>query len=170
VYSKRAVNASALSHAGPRVKRGAVPLEELTAAAQPDELPPAASSGMTAGADITEADPTVMRTRSMRAKMAGGSDLAATASGHDQMGWRRAGCWRWRPDLPLTRLTSGLASEACERRGFTPWSERFAPRLSGFAAGPKPTVQATQGGEGTTRERVETPVSWHDQPLASGSQ
>jgi hypothetical protein len=36
---------------------------------------------MTVGADITEADPAVIRTGGVRAKMAGGIDLAATASG-----------------------------------------------------------------------------------------
>ena len=94
----------------------------------------------------------------MRAKMAGGIDLAATASGQDHPGWRRAGYLRLRPDLLRTRLTIGLASEACKRLGFTRWSGRFARRWSGVAAAPKPTEQETQADEEHTRERIETQV------------
>src|SRR5882724_13369308 len=101
----------------------------------------------------------------MRAKMAGGIDLAATASGQDHPGWRRAGYLRLRPDWLLTRLTIGLASEACKRLGFTRWSGRLAHRWSGFAVAPKPTEQETQEDAENTRERIETQVGWHDQPL-----
>jgi hypothetical protein len=125
------------------VKRGAVRLEEITAAAQTHELSPATSSGMTVGAAITEADPAVIRTSSMRAKMAGGIDLAVMASGQDHTRWRRAGYLRLRLDLLLTRLTIGLTSEACKWLGFTRWSGRFAHRWSGFAAASKPIEQET---------------------------
>jgi hypothetical protein len=152
------------------VKWGAVRLEEIPVAAQTHELAPAASGGMTVGADITEADPAVIRTGGMRAKMAGSIDLAATASGQVHTGWRRAGYVRLRPDWLRTRLTIGLASEAYKRLGFTRWSGRFAHRWRGVAAVPKPTEQETQEDEENTCERVETQVRWHDQPLYSGSQ
>src|SRR5215510_3462727 len=141
------------------VKWGAVGLEEITVAAQTHELSPAPSSRMTVGTDITEADPAVIRTRSMRAKMAGGIDLAATASGQEQTGWRRAGYLRLRPDLLLTRLTIGFTSEAGKRLGFTLWSGRFAHRWSRFAAAPKRIEQETQQeDEKNSRERIETQV------------
>ena len=150
------------------VKRRAVCFQEIPAAAQTQELSPAASIGVAGGADVPEADPAVIRTGSMRAKVAGGIDLAATASGHEHMGWRCAGELRLRPDLLLTRLTIGLAREAGKRFEFTLAFRRFRPCWSALAALPKPTKQECQKNEENTGERRESQVESHDQPFHSG--
>jgi hypothetical protein len=67
-------------------KRRAQGLREIAAAAQTREVSPAASRGVAVGAEMPAADPAVMRTGSLRANVGGGSDLAATGSGHDHAG------------------------------------------------------------------------------------
>jgi hypothetical protein len=118
--------------------------------------------------DIPEADPAVIRTGSMRAKVVGGIDLAATASGHDYAGWRCARDLRVRPGLLLTHLAIGLASEAGKRFEFMLAFRRFRPCWSALAALPKPTKQECQKNEEKTAERRESQVESHDQPFHSG--
>jgi hypothetical protein len=73
------------------VKRRAVGLQEMPLAAETHQLPPAATIGMTVGADIAEADPAVVRTGGMRTEVATGIDLSATALGEEHAGWRCVG-------------------------------------------------------------------------------
>jgi hypothetical protein len=120
------------------VQRGAVRLEEIPVAAQTHQLSPAASIGMTVGADITEADPAVIRTGGMRAEMARGVNLAVTPSGQRHTGWWCAGDVRLRPDLLLTHLTVRLATEAYKRLGLTLASREFRPCWRALAALSKP--------------------------------
>jgi hypothetical protein len=56
-------------------------IQEIAAATQIYELSPAVAIGMLIGADIAPTDPAVIRARDMRAKVAGGLDLAAAPSG-----------------------------------------------------------------------------------------
>src|SRR5262245_12853430 len=94
------------------MQRRAMGLEEIPMTGQTHELAPASAIRMTVGADIPEADPTVIRTCGMRAEMAGGVDLAATTTGQEHPGWRCSGRVRVRPTLLRTQLAIGLASEA----------------------------------------------------------
>jgi hypothetical protein len=120
------------------------------------------------GADIPEADPAVIRTGSMRAKVVGGIDLAATASGHDHAGWRCTRDLQVRPGMLLTRLAIRLAREAGKRFEFTLAFRRFRPRWSALAARPKPTKQERQKNAENTDERIESQVESHDQPFHAG--
>jgi hypothetical protein len=110
----------------------------------------------------------VIRTGGMWAKVVGGIDLAATASGHDHPGGRCPGCLRVRPGLLLTRLALGLAREAGKRFDFTLAFRRFRPCWSALAALPKPTQQECQKNEENTGERRESQVESHDQSFHSG--
>jgi hypothetical protein len=125
---------------------------------------------MAIGADIPAADPAMIRTRGMGAKVAAGIDLAATPSGHDHPGWRRAGYLRVRPDLLLTRLTIGLAREAGIRLRLPLASQRLQPCWSALAATPKPLEQENEKNEENTGERIDSQVESHDQSFPSGGE
>lgn len=86
-------------------------LEEIPVTAQTYALSLATAMRMPVGADIPAADPAMIRTRDMRAEMAGGVDLAATTTGHEHQGWRCPGSLRVQPALPHTQCAIGLASE-----------------------------------------------------------
>jgi hypothetical protein len=112
----------------------------------------------------------VIRTGGMRAEVARGINLAVTPSGQHHTGWRCVGCLRMRSGSLLAGLAIGFAGQTCKRFGFALWSGRFTRRWRCLAAAPKPTEQETQEDEEHTRERIETQVGWHDQPLHSGGQ
>jgi hypothetical protein len=84
------------------MKRRAQCFQEITPATETYQLSPPSSIGVAIGADITPADPAVIRTGGMRAEMAGGLNLAATTSDQEHPGWRRTGYSRVRPALLLT--------------------------------------------------------------------
>ena len=117
---------------------------------------------------VTEADPAVIRAGVTRAEVAGGIDLAATASGHDHAGGRCTRDLRVRPGLRLTRLAIRLAREAGKRFEFTLAFRRFRPCWSALAARPKPTKQERQKNAENPGERIESQVESHDQPFHSG--
>jgi hypothetical protein len=144
-------------------------LEEITVAAQTNELSPPSSIGVAVGADIPEADSTVIRTGSMRAKVAGGIDLAATASGKTHWRWRRAGRLRLRPHSLLIPLAIGLASKTRKRFGIALGLGRFGRGWSGLAATPNPLKQEYEKNEANTGERIERQVELYDRPLLLGA-
>jgi hypothetical protein len=62
------------------VKRRAVGLQEMLVAAETPEWAPPSAIGITVGADVTETDPAVRRTRRRRTEGAGRIDLTVAAS------------------------------------------------------------------------------------------
>jgi hypothetical protein len=60
-------------------------------AAETHQLAPAATIGMTVGADIAQAYPAMVQTGGMGAEVAAGIDLSGTALGEDHAGWRCVG-------------------------------------------------------------------------------
>jgi len=151
------------------VKRGAQSLKEIAAAAQTKELSPSAATGMAIGADIAEADPAVIRTGRMWAKVARSIDVTATASGHDHTGWRRTGCLWVRPALLLTQRAIGLARATYKRFGAALEPGQFRRGWRGLAAPQKLMEQENEKNEEPTGEQLESQVGWHDQSLHSGS-
>jgi hypothetical protein len=73
------------------VEWGTQCLKEILLAAQAVELAPAAPIRMAIGANIAPVDLAMVRTRGMRAEVAGGLNVAATSSGEVHAGRQRAG-------------------------------------------------------------------------------
>jgi hypothetical protein len=84
------------------VKRGAQRLEEITVAAQANQLSPTAPMRMAISADITPVHPAVVRTLGMRTKVTGRLDVATTPSSETHAGWRCAGHLRMELNFLLT--------------------------------------------------------------------
>jgi hypothetical protein len=87
-------------------------------AAETHELAPRSTVGMAIGADIAKADPAVIRTRGMRAKMTGCIDLTAAASSEHQAWWRCAWSLWLSVHALIAELALRLASIARKRFGF----------------------------------------------------
>jgi len=123
---------------------------------------------MAVGADITEVDPAVVRTRGMGAEVARGIDLAATPTGERESGWRRAEQLRMRRNFVLTALALRLARIPGKWFGFTLAPRWFRRRRRRRAAAPTPMGQENQEDEAYTGDEIESQVGSHHQPLRLG--
>jgi hypothetical protein len=123
---------------------------------------------MTVGANITEVDPTVIRAGGVWAEVAGGIDLAATASGERHVGWWRARRSRGHLDRLFAPLALGLAGVTGKRLGLALSFGWFGHRWRTPAALPKPTAKQSQKTEENPGGQVKSQVELHDQPLPSG--
>jgi hypothetical protein len=123
---------------------------------------------MAVGANITEVDPTVIRAGGVRAEVAGGIDLAATASGERHPGWRRTRRLQGRLDRLFAPLALGLVGVTGKRLGVALSFGWFRHRWRSLAALPKPTEQQSQKTEENPGEQVESQLESHNQPLQLG--
>jgi len=119
---------------------------------------------MAIGADIARADPAVIRTRGMRAKMTGRIDLTAAASGEPHARWRCAWSLWLSVHAWIAELALWLASIARKRFGVALGSGWFRRHWGGLAHTPKATKQDQQQDEENTRNEIESQVGSHDQP------
>ena len=110
------------------VKRCASRFQEIPVAAQTQELAPAPAIGMAVGAEVPEANPTVIHTGSMGAEVVRGINLAVTPSSQHHTGWRCAEGLRISSGSLLAGLAIGFAGKTRKQFGLTRSSGRFVRR------------------------------------------
>lgn len=157
------------------MKRRAMGLKKVAAAAAAMELPPGATAGMAIGADIAQTGPAAIATIGVGTEMRRGVDLTAAPPQGDEPWWQGTGRLTAEVNVLLTGVTVGLTGEPLKKlwalRAFSGWRDRLRCGQASRSGrrSPQPMEHQEQPHQHDQRQWIENMVGYHGVAPSHGS-